>query len=98
MAAFELHSRECPVDAQGDHAALAGARGLPLGWCGLDLAQMFFDAVEVLDLQQHPAGVLGCALFGLKELAPGVGPARGEDDESRLRIDHPVGRVDYCVL
>ena len=80
MAAVELHSRECPVDAQGDHTALAGACGQPLGWCGLDLALMFFDAVEVLDLQQQPAGVLGCALFGFEELAPCVCPARGQGD------------------
>jgi hypothetical protein len=40
-------------------------------------AELFFDAVEVLDLQKHPPSLLRCAFGGLNELAPGMCPARG---------------------
>jgi hypothetical protein len=47
---------------------------------GFGLAQLFFDAVEMLDLQQQPAGLLRGAFGGLVELAPRMRPARGEGD------------------
>ena len=42
---------EGSVDALGDHAALAGSHGLSLLRSGFELAQLFFDSVEMLDLQ-----------------------------------------------
>ena len=53
---------------------------MSLAWSGPGFAQMFFNAVEVLDLQQHPAGVLRGAIGCFMELAPGVGPACGQCD------------------
>ncbi len=48
--AVEFEAGDGFVDAPGDHAALAGAHGLSLAWACLGFAQLFFDAVEVLDL------------------------------------------------
>jgi hypothetical protein len=62
------------VDALDNHAALAGSHGFPLLRSGFGLAQLFFDAVEMLDLQKHPSSLLRCALCGFAELAPRMGP------------------------
>lgn len=80
MPAAALHAGERTVDAFQDHAAFGGSSGLTLLRSTLALAQLLFDAVEMLDLQQHLACVLRGALDGLMKLAPGVRPARGQGD------------------
>ena len=51
VATVEFKACECSVDAVGDYAALAGSNGLPLLRSGFGFAQLFFDAVEMQDLQ-----------------------------------------------
>ena len=86
VAASELHSGERTADAIDDHAALAGSHGLPLLRPRFGFAELFFDAVEVLDLQKHPPGLLRCAFGGPNELAPGMYPARGQGDAAFAAI------------
>jgi hypothetical protein len=50
VLSFEFDPAERSVDALGDHAALAGSHSLSLLRSGFGLAQLFFDAVEMLEL------------------------------------------------
>ena len=72
--------RQCVVDGAAHgafgqmptaalHAAPAGSVGLTLLRAGTGRAQLLFDTIEVLDLEQQPASVLRSALDGLVELA-----------------------------
>jgi hypothetical protein len=45
-----------------DHAALAGSYGSPLLRSGFGFAQLFYNAVEMLDLQKYPSCLLRAAL------------------------------------
>ena len=81
MLSFEFDPGEHTVDAVDDHAALAGCHGLSLLGSGFGLAQLFFDAVDMLDLQKHPPGLLRCALRGFVE------PSAARQTADRL----PVG-------
>ena len=80
MVAADLEACQGAVDALDDHAALAGSHGLPLPRSGPCLAQMFFNAIEMLELQQQPASSLRGALGGLNELASCMCPACGQGD------------------
>ena len=57
MPTTALHAVDGPVDARGDHAALTGTHGLTLLRASSAHAQLLFDTIEVLDLEQHQAGV-----------------------------------------
>ena len=82
----------------GDHAALTGAHGLPLLRSGFGVAQLFFNAVEVLDLQQHPSDLLRCALGCFVELTPRMGPACSQGDASFAAIgERGVGGVTIAL-
>ena len=80
VLSFEFDPAERSVDALGDHAALAGSHSLSLLRSGFGLAQLFFDTVEMLDLQKHPSSLLRCALCCFVELAPRMGPAGSQGD------------------
>lgn len=69
MPTATLHAGDGPVHALHDHAALTGSFGLTLLRARRGQSHLPFDAVKMLDLQQHPPGVLRCAFAGLMELA-----------------------------
>ncbi len=75
MPTTALHACDGAVDACGDHATVTGAHGLTLLRAGPAHAQLVFDTIEVLDVEQQPTGVLRGALGSLMQLVPGVCPA-----------------------
>ncbi len=96
VTAAALHAGDGPMDALHDHAAVTGTQGLPLLRTSLGPAQLLFDVVEVLDLQQQPAGVLRGAFDGFMELAPGVCPARRQGDAAFVAFGK--GRVGLIAV
>lgn len=78
IATGKFEADEDAMNAEVDHAAVAGADNHSLDGTGLLVAQDRFDVVEVGDLAQEPGGAQRSLWLGFEETASGMRPATGQ--------------------
>lgn len=98
MAPTQFEPGQGALEAGDERSAVVGADGGAQAGTGALLAQVFFDAVEVLDLPHDPTGGAGARFKGFVELAPRVRPASSQRDFSRTTIgEGGIGAVAVAL-